>query len=764
MTQVSISPFAGVGAQLFDNNGVILSGGKIYTYAAGTTTPLATYTSVTGATPHTNPIILDSAGRVPGGEIWIEDGKSYKFVVKTAVGVLIGTYDNVNEIAPGFITVANHVGDGATTVFGVGNTPTTKLATDVYINGVYQDKNTYTVSGSNLTFTQAPPLNSQIEIVTQQTTVLGTTSADLVSYTASGAGAITQTVADKLDQTISVKDFGAVGDGVTDDTVAIQAAIDAAFAAGGANVDCTGGRWLIDSADLIVKKGVTLIGPYYNFGEPDNQDYSTSQSVFIVNSAFTIRLAEEFSGIRGLGVFRKGLTTPNSAAAALAEIASFAGKAITVGYGVSKDASDTYVGYCLILGFQYAYYCDFNERPRVEYVAGDCTNGIYMKRVYDMDHLHKCHFWPFVTAHKAWSLTLDIWRRTGVAYNFDVDVDWGQATNCFSYGYDTGFRVNSCDNVVLLNCGADNFKNNNNYSSGFHILGDSQNVNLIGCKSASQNKGILIAQTGTFAQTVKVVGGNIWGLSTGTGRGIDVQTGGAVVSGVSFFDGPTCVFAGASAGLVSVDACSFSAVSTPFSFANLTAVQVGPNNVFLDTVVDTTTGRRFTTDGVARSNEIAYSATQSIGVNANRARGTRSAPAAIQDTDSMYAVSARGWDGSAFIEAAAMRSQVQGAPSAGNVSGNFIWSTRNGAGAFGDRVVLSRDGSFYPAVNNTHNLGIASLIWSQIWGSDLHLFPISSINPVTNGEMVFQLTSNTQLEIKVRGSDGVVRSASLTLT
>ena len=71
MPTVSLSIFGGVGAQFFDNNGVILSGGKIYTYEAGTTTPLATYTSSTGNTAHTNPIVLDAAGRVPaGGEIW----------------------------------------------------------------------------------------------------------------------------------------------------------------------------------------------------------------------------------------------------------------------------------------------------------------------------------------------------------------------------------------------------------------------------------------------------------------------------------------------------------------------------------------------------------------------------------------------------------------------------------------------------------------------------------------------------------------------
>lgn len=90
---VGISQFSGVGAQLFDNSGYPLTGGKIYSYAAGTTTPQATYTDSTGNTAHANPIILDSAGRV--NEIWLTNGLEYKFVVKTSTDTLIGTYDNV---------------------------------------------------------------------------------------------------------------------------------------------------------------------------------------------------------------------------------------------------------------------------------------------------------------------------------------------------------------------------------------------------------------------------------------------------------------------------------------------------------------------------------------------------------------------------------------------------------------------------------------------------------------------------------------------
>jgi hypothetical protein len=43
------------------------------------------------------------------------------------------------------------------------------------------------------------------------------------------------------------------------------------------------------------------------------------------------------------------------------------------------------------------------------------------------------------------------------------------------------------------------------------------------------------------------------------------------------------------------------------------------------------------------------------------------------------------------------------------------------------------------------------------------LQPVATANPLQPGDMVFQLTSNTSLAIKVCGSDGIVRTVSLTL-
>jgi hypothetical protein len=154
----------GAAAQFFTNSGVILSGGKLYTYASGTTTPKTSYTSSSGVTAHTNPIILDSAGRVPGGEIWILPSP-YKFSLYTSNNVLIATYDNIFGVGAAAFQVDNFTGTGLQTVFTLSNVSQGENFTFVYINGVYQQKNTYAVSGVTLTFSQAPPITSSIEVM-----------------------------------------------------------------------------------------------------------------------------------------------------------------------------------------------------------------------------------------------------------------------------------------------------------------------------------------------------------------------------------------------------------------------------------------------------------------------------------------------------------------------------------------------------------------------------------------------------------------------
>jgi parallel beta-helix repeat protein len=175
--------------QFFDANGVPLSGGKLYSYAAGTTTPLLTYTSASGLVANTNPVILDSRGEA---SVWLGNA-SYKLKLTSATDVEIWTVDN-------------------------------------------------------------------IDVISALTTLSASNGSSLVGYVQSGTGAVATTVQARLRQSLSVKDFGATGDGTTDDTTAIQNALNAGT---GRSVYFPAGTYRI-STTLLVKTKTTLIGEGMN--------------------------------------------------------------------------------------------------------------------------------------------------------------------------------------------------------------------------------------------------------------------------------------------------------------------------------------------------------------------------------------------------------------------------------------------------------------------------------------------------------------------
>lgn len=216
------------GKQSFETSaGTPLVGGRLYTYAAGTTTPKATYADAAETTPNTNPVILDARG-----EATVFWSGAYKVQLRDALDAVIWTVDGV--------------------------------------------------VGSDVGFAQVASQFSQLA---------GSAGASTVGYLPAGASAQAATVQAKLRESVSVRDFGAEGNDATDNAVAFARARDHAalrssagnttrivFPAGryrystspnwaiiGLELEFQGEVWLINTgsgASFVLDGGATGVGVY----------------------------------------------------------------------------------------------------------------------------------------------------------------------------------------------------------------------------------------------------------------------------------------------------------------------------------------------------------------------------------------------------------------------------------------------------------------------------------------------------------------------
>jgi hypothetical protein len=164
----------------------------------------------------------------------------------------------------------------------------------VFVDGVNQYEGlAYTETDNNtVTFTQGLHLGAVVKFSTVQTQTSSVANAGAVTFLQAGTGAVARSVQSKERDIVSVKDFGAVGDGVTNDTAAVQAAINAATSGGG--VYFPAGTYLITSGLTVSTNTIRLYGDaaYLNgtmlkAGAP-NFDILTigSYGVFISNLVF----------------------------------------------------------------------------------------------------------------------------------------------------------------------------------------------------------------------------------------------------------------------------------------------------------------------------------------------------------------------------------------------------------------------------------------------------------------------------------------------
>lgn len=243
-------------------NGAPLSGGSVYFYIPNTTTPKNTWQDSAQTILNTNPVVLDANGQAV---IW--GSGTYRQVVYDANNNLIWdqiTEDVSADLIGNFTDAIYNSGTdftpGTTTTLTLPVGPGSATNTWVFFDAAYQTDSTYTINGTTLTFTSAIPVGVSVVTVKIGTTVsIGIPGAGTVSDASVAAGtALYNRIANYYD--VMDPRFGAKGDGVTDDTAAIQAAINYVGGLGGGVVHIPDKKFLVSSPIVFGQANVELLG------------------------------------------------------------------------------------------------------------------------------------------------------------------------------------------------------------------------------------------------------------------------------------------------------------------------------------------------------------------------------------------------------------------------------------------------------------------------------------------------------------------------
>ena len=477
--------------QFFDLNGAPLSGGKLYTYVAGTTTPQVTYTDYVGGTANTNPVILDSRGEA---SVWLNT-PLYKMALYSATDVLIWTVDNIG----GFATLAQLAASG----------------------------------GSNL-----------------------------IGFLQAGTGAVATTVQAKLRESVSVKDFGATGDGVTDDRAAFQAAVTAVIAAGRGTVYVPEGTYLINGT---TSSDSTLNGVLF----PWDANYDLRPYVRIVgDGGVTIK-----AGSNSMAVFRVSTT--------FVEISNICidgnGKTDVTGIGVWPEntgaetitaprSQSYFVSHSVTIGNCYV---GMSFQPGVT----DTTNrqsGCFFHAVYSYTGNTN-------TQHLVFNYPYD-YNTTPTAFNQNYITRSG-FYNCAFVNGNVGIYAKGVGDIFFYNCNPE-------------LINSTSNVR--GTAPLATPTGVYVSSQGTFAKIVQMFGGYIEACTETiyNGRTNGVQTVGTIYVAPTTGnfanivklnrDGLTLAFdsAGASVNMTPTTDGGLNIMADPGNAKASTIIQMGVDNVY----------------------------------------------------------------------------------------------------------------------------------------------------------------------------------------
>lgn len=536
----------------------------------------------------------------------------------------------------------------------------------------------------------------------------------LTNVTATGSTAA-RSLANRFADVVNVKDFGAIGDGVTDDTAAIQAAINAIPQGG--KVTFPKGKFYCASS-VVVYPNVWLEGPLGSVGNRRTTSYNDVNGIIYLASSATLEVRNS-AAITGFQIFNANL---RGALPFLDDTAANTAVNNYAGVGITVKGSDVRLEQLFIGGFTTAIKSNDGVsnfyRQKFDWIDIDCTNGIDVYFSADIPRISNVHCWNFLTFGRSISTGL----RDGSAFKVASNFDGGYFENCFAWGYAVGFDIDSNVEVTLLNCSVDGWAASatSNGQIGVWTKGDVKLVKIIGGWYAAQDVAVKHESTGSLIISAGTqFFGNRVHLSTSTSSGY------LSVNGCGFlypnWSGNTAINYQSNTP-IHLTNNQFDTVANSIVFSSVTASE---NSViwgnYSNSITSLPTERTISTGG-SGSNKIFTAYSNSIEgprIDFKKSRGTSVSKISVNEGDFGAYIASNVYAGNTWNFNAGIRAVVEGTPSNTSSGGSWYFSTvADGSTVLTDRIRIHSNGALIPITDNAYTLGSSGARWSAIWAAN----------------------------------------------
>lgn len=345
---------------------------------------------------------------------------------------------------------------------------------------------------------------------------------------------------------ISVKDYGAKGDGVTDNTTAFQNAIDAAFNAGGGIVYVPPGQYYF-TGTLTVKSNVQLVGDISGINEVVTaanvvgipKDLIKRPTLFVTNTTTQfITLSGNGSGVKGLSFYYPNQVSPTASAPTVYPA--------TIGLANGEIINGAMLEKLFFVNSYQAikFAANHNRAWLKDLYIGSYSTAIDIDFSTDIDRITNIHIFPFYDLYEGlpYPQNIDSWVIANGSGLVVRRADWVVIENFFAYARYAGISLTKTPSTqwslkdsngigVNINLDACNYGivAISTQSQGWEFIG----LNIV-ANNGAQKIGITTSTGGDTPPVIRVKGGAMWGANANSW--IDHQVGDLFIDGVLFRD------------------------------------------------------------------------------------------------------------------------------------------------------------------------------------------------------------------------------------